>query len=570
LTGMCPLPCFPVISCHSWIGVLVFKLNYCLMLQSAADKRVLKDRNSETWTIPLTPQQAEHPRNHSEKPARMTSATPVAQRPCSSRTAVSAVKPTAIPSPTPVSQVPQGVEHSAQRCTACGALSLERPRTSAVSQSHPVQESPRALQPLLKQPSTPGPASAALAPVSPPQESAPVLPSIAPESPRSLSASGCYSEQPVVVDTAPSSDQGQCRPFPCLDTSYGHPPDLPHPVEAHIEPSHRHSVSSAAAPAPKPLCTMHEADVLNNPERQDMVSQLERALADLERDVTQRASQISSAAAPAFTSGLDSLAALEAEISEQHRRLADIGVLLPSSRREGGSVHKESEHVSTSSTAPGVVSSEPWRTSGSVAPSDTQARQKSSDLTLSHLTASVPETDYRSTITPHSVLSQAQHHPNVASSVPGSLLQPSSYDSSAPISYVSPPARSLLSSDYSDTSLSSVVRNGWSNSHRESRPESSSADGQFSSVSIEDRLARMGLSVSPCSCTPVIKSIDISLKSEMGQQSFMHLHVQWEFWITVSMIKSKSMIWSITSVAVFLLCALVAGTNLAACARHLC
>ena len=252
-----------------------------------------------------------------------------------------------------------------------------------------------------------------------------------------------------------------------------------------------------------------EATVLHNPERQDMVSQLERALADLERDVSQRASEISLEAAPAFNSGMDSLAALEAEISHQHRRLADIGVVLPSSSsREVAVVHKQPEYANARTvperedgSASVVGSLLPAATPSTLcrAPEDGLGEswppQNLIDSSSEQLSPSIVHSDKQSSVSPHCMLPHRHHHRPSASSVSGSDLRSSNYDRSAAIAYLSQAPASRLHSDSSELSVPAAGRSGRSNSHPGSRPHSASPDAQFSSVSIEDRLTRMGLSV---------------------------------------------------------------------------
>lgn len=328
----------------------------------------------------------------------------------------------------------------------------------------------------------------------------------------------CRSHQSASSGTAsPRSEHGRCRPPPCQAHAC-----LSQPVPAQSGLTHsgiaqsglaqvasyqNHSGRHAAAP--KASREALEAAVLHNPERQDMVSQLERALADLERDVSQRASEISSEAAPAFNSGLDSLAALEAEITDQHRRLADIGVLLPTaSRREPAAVHREPEHVhlrsrptsangsvcAVSSTLPSVTPAPDWKACGN-GPGDSWPRQNLTGSSSGQLTPSILHSDTQSTISPHSVWPQGRNDRPVASSVSGSELRRSNMDASDVIAYLSQPPTSLLHSDYSEVFVPADARSGRSSSHPGSRPHSASPDGKFSSVSVEDRLTRMGLSV---------------------------------------------------------------------------
>eukprot|EP00892_Ulva_mutabilis_P010756 jgi/Ulvmu1/8052/UM004_0289.1 len=233
------------------------------------------------------------------------------------------------------------------------------------------------------------------------------------------------------------------------------------PTSSHAPASGNESRSSfsrsagGARTAPVPL---------RNPERQNMVTTLERALADLERDVLARSTQPSEASAPSFAASLDSLAALEAEISAQQRRLQSVGAVQ----------HAGQNHV-CGAPAPvyppaATPACEPQgcRQAMPVA-SAAPAAQIGCQSLLGHWGAQSSCPPAQAPVgTGTSYLSDCRDVPP-----PGMLTEPS------------------FSHTFSSTHGSDVMRLPVA---AHDRARSSSPDGNFSTVSIEDRLKRLGLS----------------------------------------------------------------------------
>lgn len=116
----------------------------------------------------------------------------------------------------------------------------------------------------------------------------------------------------------------------------------------------------------------HSSQHLSNPQRQQDVDSLERALAALERDVhgsahtdgsnqhvsqshAHQAAQRSGADVRSFSASLDSLAALEAEIAAQHKRLKDTGMKLPDAAAAAALWSPSGSTLTTSDTQAGAA-----------------------------------------------------------------------------------------------------------------------------------------------------------------------------------------------------------------------
>lgn len=196
-----------------------------------------------------------------------------------------------------------------------------------------------------------------------------------------------------------------------------------------------------------------------------MVSTLERAVADLERDVMARSAQPSEASSPSFAHSLESLAALEAEITAQQRRLARVGVV-PKAALDQMSTGLESAHASPRE-APAACEMQNGRQWGVSADVGSLGMQDSRPLKQSW--------------TPHAYTGGMQGN--------GASLDQRRYDL---------PTHTLVPEpSFSHTACSTVEsdKTGATQPLRD-RAASSSPDGNFSTVSIEDRLKRLGLSVS--------------------------------------------------------------------------
>ena len=199
---------------------------------------------------------------------------------------------------------------------------------------------------------------------------------------------------------------------------------------------------------------------LRNPARQSMVSSLEKALADLERDVLARSAQPSESSVPSFAASLDSLAALESEIAAQQRRLANVGIV----PRTG---------LDQLSRAPQL-----GNPPNGAATSHLQSRQ---EREMPGAVALVP---------------CSSHPPAEAWTHAGACAKELAGDGAVQGAPCSGPQRpGMLQEPSFSHSVSSTPESRWISHAADDRTGSSSPDGNFSTVSIEDRLKRLGLSV---------------------------------------------------------------------------
>lgn len=466
-----------------------------LDVQTVAEKRVLKDRNSDSLLLPPS---LRIPLRQSAKSARVEPGRPRPQRPRSANAAVGV----AVSQQHAFSANTAG-SHSAlspARCAACGACNTECPQSAVASPSRSVHESPKALQPVPLQPSTPGPTAAALAPSSPPKQCIHSVLSYAPGPVPSLplgESRGIQQVAPVAPVAQPVNHSALAWQGYASNTATDAPPTQPH-----VDKHQKHSATTTASA--EASSERREPVVLLNPERQDMVTQLEKALADLERDVSQRASEISSVTVPVFNSGLDSLAALEAEISDQHRRLADIGVLLPADKGKSTALGLQpdiSTQRSGKSSPDGSIGAMSSILQGMATESHCTppvhtpkgSWQRQDDSSSEGMTAII-NSDSQSSVSQQNPWPHAQPCRTVASSVSGSGL-PSFNEGAAAVPYLMDATVSRFTSECSDSYAPQAARTSRSHGRSESRPQSASPDGVFSTVSIEDRLTRMGLSV---------------------------------------------------------------------------
>lgn len=201
---------------------------------------------------------------------------------------------------------------------------------------------------------------------------------------------------------------------------------------------------------------------LQNPERQSMVSTLERAVADLERDVMARSGQPTEASSPSFAHSLDSLAALEAEITAQQRRLARVGVVPKAA-------------LDQMSTRPASVQPSPRQACVECNTQNERQREVSADVESRGIQDSRP-------------LEQGGAH-TCLGGTQGSLTQ-RRHD--LPTHTLAPEELSFSHTAYSTIESEKTC----ATEPLRDRAASSSPDGNFSMVSIEDRLKRLGLSVS--------------------------------------------------------------------------
>ena len=273
-----------------------------LVMQSTGGKHRCREQRAEAWTIPpQSPRKSTQARVNSAKSVRSQAA--AVQRESSTSTRRSGAS----------LQQPQK-EDLLQQCATCGCNQYQSPRSAAASPSLRGE----AQLPQQPHPASPGPVP--LAPASPPRLE--VCSAHSAEAQRDTQPQ--HIQSPVILPPVPRAASP-----PAAAGRHA----TPRAPESGLKAA---SCSTAPTDARKPHLAVCDNALLQNPERQDMVSALEKALADLERDISNRASAVSSEVAPAFTSGLDSLAALEAEISAQHRRLADIGGAATRTRPPGG------------------------------------------------------------------------------------------------------------------------------------------------------------------------------------------------------------------------------------------
>lgn len=216
----------------------------------------------------------------------------------------------------------------------------------------------------------------------------------------------------------------------------------------------------AAREAPQAIMPLH------NPERQSMVSTLERAVADLERDVMARAARPpSDASGPSFANSLESLAALEAEITAQQRRLASVGVVARGGLYQMGSEAQPLHALPCPVTADCELrSGQQQRTAATLHPRDPQDICPLQEASM-----------------PTHAFAREQHSS-------GRHPRQGRYDLSSHVLIPEP--------SFSHTASSALQSGGHGTvAPVHDRDSSSSPDGNFSTVSIEDRLKRLGLSV---------------------------------------------------------------------------
>lgn len=215
---------------------------------------------------------------------------------------------------------------------------------------------------------------------------------------------------------------------------------------------------------------------LRNPERQNIVSSLEKAVADLERDVMARAGQPSDAGGPSFSTSLHSLAALEAEITAQQRRLASVGIM-PQGWADGlgarDQIGQPVAHTANPACDPGTGYPQHACkvTTGSSMELVRETREVSSDAGLRpSMGRDAPQVPFGGALGPQRLQNLPSHN-----------LDP----------------EPSFSHTVSSTAPS---RNAGAVEVTADRADSSSPDGNFSAVSIEDRLKRLGLSVRWIQC----------------------------------------------------------------------